>query len=430
MKHQILITRAAAFAACVLGAGCLAAQTTLGDCYTAAEVHYPLIAQYGLTERARDYNLENAARSWWPQLQAEATAQLQSDVTELPFDLTRLGLSGVDVPQLSKSRYNATVSLTQRLYDGGDVAARRAAVRADADVNREQTATALYALREQVNQLYFGILLTQEQLRINALLQDNLNLNLSRTESMMQGGMAHDADLDAIRVELIKARQTADDYQSTRRAYTAMLAAMTGLALTDTTTLATPAEPMLPATAPAAGRPEMRGFDAQLRQVEASRRQLDAQLRPRLSLFAQGSYGRPGLNMFKNDFTFYGLAGLRLTWNISQLYTRKADKALLDARAEDVGIQRAAFVYRQGIDAAERGEQLHRYTALLRRDGEIISLRERIRRAAETKYAGGTMTATDLMRDINDEQQARLDRALHEMQRLLAAYNLRFTLGE
>lgn len=408
------------------------AQVTLEQCYAAMEAHYPVVKQYGLTAAAKDYNLSNASRSWWPQVAVEASAQVQSDVTKLPFDLSKLGLTGVDGLSLSKDHYAVTASATQLIYDGGEVAARRRSIEASAEAENKATSTSVYALREQVNQIFFGILLTDEQLAINALLQDNLRLNLARAESLERGGLAHAADIDAVRVEQLKAEQAAVNYRATRRAYMAMLAALTGLDLSETSTLSKPAVSSVLDTCVVAGtaRPEMAAFSAQLQQVEASRRQLDASLRPRLALFAQGGYGRPGLNMLNDDFAFYGIAGLRLTWNLSAFYTRGADRRLLDNRAASIRTQQEAFLYRTGVESAERNATLSRYEALLSHDDEIITLRERIRRASEAKFAGGTMTATDLTRDINDEQQARLDRALHEMQRLLAVYNLKFTRGE
>lgn len=429
------------------------AQVTLEQCYAAAEAHYPVAKQYGVTAMAKEYNLSNASRSWWPQVSVEASAQVQSEVTKLPFDLSKLGLTGVDGLSLSKDHYAVTAAATQLLYDGGEVAARRRVIEASADAEDKATATSIYALREQVNQVFFGILLTDEQLAINALLQENLRLNLGRAESLERGGLAHQADIDAVRVEQLKAEQAAVNYKATRRAYIAMLAALTGLELDESSTLVKPQDVSIKeysnsnnvaalqvspsggdlegaSSLDFSGRPELSAFAAQLRQVEASRQQLNAALRPRLALFAQGGYGRPGLNMLSNDFSFYGIAGVRLTWNISSLYTRRNDLDLLSNRADAIRTQQAAFLYRTSVEEAERRATLSRYDALLQHDDEIITLRERIRRASEAKFTGGTMTATDLTRDINDEQQARQDRALHEMQRLLAAYNLRFTRGD
>lgn len=429
MKMVHLFKSLCLYCAGMVSLSALHAQNTIESCYEAAMSYAPTARQYQLVERAKGYNLENAARGWWPQIQFEAKAQVQSDVTELPFDLGKLGFSGLETPRLKKDQYAASLSLQQPLYEGGQVKAQKKAVWASADVEARQTDVALYALREQVNQLFFGILLTKEQLHINDLLRDNLKLNLQRAESMRRAGLAHDADVDVIRVEQLNARQDSVNYRATLRAYTSMLAQLTGMRLDESSDFVKPALSISQRTN-GGRRPEMALYAARLQQLNMSRQQLDASLRPRLSFFAQAGYGRPGLNMLKDDFSLYGVAGLRLTWNISRLYTRKHDIALLDNQRERIRTDQDAFLYNQRIDEAERSASLTRYDELVRHDDEIIRLRENIRRASEARFAGGTLTATDLMRDVNDEQQARLARALHEMQRLLEAYNLRFTRGE
>lgn len=429
MKMVHLSKSLCLYCAGMVSLSALHAQNTIEACYEAAMSYAPTARQYQLVERAKGYNLENAARGWWPQIQFEAKAQVQSDVTELPFDLGKLGFSGLETPRLKKDQYAASLSLQQPLYEGGRVKAQKKAVGASADVEARQADVALYALREQVNQLFFGILLTKEQLHINDLLRDNLKLNLQQAESMRCAGLAHDADVDVIRVEQLNARQDSVIYRATLRAYTSMLAQLTGMRLDESSDFVKPALSISQRTN-GGRRPEMALYAARLQQVNMSRQQLDASLRPSLSFFAQAGYGRPGLNMLKDDFSLYGVAGLRLTWNISRLYTRKHDVALLENQRERIRTDRDAFLYNQRIDEAERSASLTRYDELVRHDDEIIRLRENIRRASEARFAGGTLTATDLMRDVNDEQQARLARALHEMQRLLEAYNLRFTRGE
>lgn len=408
------------------------AQITLDSCYSAAEANYPLVKQYRLIEQSLGYTLDNASRNWWPQVQFTAKAQVQSDVTSLPFDLSKLGFAGLDNPKISKDQYAATVSLQQTIYDGGNTKVQKEAAKVQAETDRQQTRTSLYALRQRVNDLYFGILLTGEQLRINVLHQANLKLSTSKVESLIRGGMAHEADLDAIRVELLRAEQAAENYQATRKAYTAMLAQLTGLNISPDAELAIPQLPptALPSASLGANRPENQWFAAQAAQIYVQQKQLDARLRPKLGLFAQGAYGRPGLNLLKNDFKLYGIAGLNLTWNISAFYTRKADKKLLHTQTENIRVAQEVFNYNLHIEATQRETELARYEQLLRRDDEIIRLRENIRRTSEAKLMGGTLTADDLVRDTHAEQQARLDRAFHEMQHLLAAYNLKFTRGE
>lgn len=401
------------------------------SCYAAAERNYPLVKQYGLIEKTTLFTVENAAKNRLPQLQLNAQAQVQSDVTELPFDLSKLGLNGVDNPKLNADRYDVNMVLNQLIYDGNNIKTQQQAVAAQAEVEKQQVRVTLYSLREKVNNLFFGILLTEKQLHINEVMKNTLHLHAEKVEKLIRGGLAQESDLDAIKVEQLKTEQTTVNYRATRMAYVRMLALLTGLPLTAETLFITPlpAHREKPATT-GEHRPETALFARQLEQIGVQRKQLDTQLRPRLSLFAQGGYGRPGLNMLSNNFDFYGIAGLNLTWNFSPLYTRKNDLKLLDMRSRQVKVAQEVFNYNLNIETAQHETETVRCLRIMKHDEEIIRLRERIRTASEKKLTGGTATTTDLMQDLNNEQQARLEHALHEVQYLLAGYNLLYCTGE
>ena len=46
------------------------AQITLEECQRKTQENYPLVHQYGLVEKTKEYNLENAAKGYLPQFAA------------------------------------------------------------------------------------------------------------------------------------------------------------------------------------------------------------------------------------------------------------------------------------------------------------------------------------------------------------------------
>ena len=58
------------------------AQITLEECQRKTQDNYPLVHQYGLVEKTKEYNLENAAKGYLPQFALLAKASYQSDVTD------------------------------------------------------------------------------------------------------------------------------------------------------------------------------------------------------------------------------------------------------------------------------------------------------------------------------------------------------------
>ncbi len=406
---------------------------TIEDCYRMARENYPLAGQHELIGKSAEYNLANAARGWLPQVMFSAQASYQSDVTQMPFDPSQLGFAGVSIPTLSRDQYGAKVEVSQTVWDGGAVGAARQSVRATAEAERAGVETNLYALNERVNGLFFGILLAQGQLDQIAILEENLAQNYERIESYLRNGIAMQADLDAIRIEQLKASQQKAALAATRRAYIEMLSRLTGAELGAETELIKPTGRNADGELSYAGaghggirRPELAMFDAQIGSIEAREGQLNAAVTPRLGLFATGGYGKPGLNMLSNKFDTYYVMGARLSWNIGGFYTRKNDRRQIRNDIRGVELRRDAFLLNTDLDIAQKNTDIDRLRKQLEYDDEIIALRGSVRRSSEAKMAGGTLSGSDLARDINAENTARQEKVLHEMELLLAIYNLKF----
>jgi outer membrane protein TolC len=398
-------------------------QISIEDCYEKARVNYPLIKQYGLIERARDYNLSNVSKAWMPQAQLSAKATYQSEVTEIPIDFSKLGIPGVSIPSLDKDQYGATLEISQTIWDGGTVDAKRKGIRAKSEAEDRELDVNLYAVRERVNQLFFGILLCEAMLEQNRLFQDELQVNYDRIKNLMQGGLANQADLDAVRVEQLKAKQVFTQISHERKAYIAMLSVFIGENPDENIRLQ---KPIAKQVAPDIKRPELSLFDANLKSLDAAKSELDANLRPKFGLFLTGGYGKPGLNMLKTEFSAYYIGGVRLTWNLGSFYTRKNSLNLLESNRNAIQTQRETFLFNTVLSKTKKENEIDKYRELLQSDDEIISLRNSVRRAAESKVENGTLTVTDLMHEAIAEQLARQDKILHEIEWLQAIYNLKF----
>ncbi len=403
------------------------AQVTIEDCYRKAQANYPLIKQYDLIEKTKEYNLSNANKGYLPQITFSAKATYQSDVTQLPIDLSQLGIQGVSIPTLSKDQYSATLDVNQTIWDGRVIKSQKEGVRTAAEVEKKNIETDIYSINERVNQLYFGVLLADAQLRQNQLLQDDLKRNYNQVQSYVQNGIANQADLDAIRVDQLKAEQSRTQFVNTKKAYTEMLSKLIGEELNADTQFVKP-EAVRPATN-TINRPEMELFDAQIKNFETKNHEITAGLMPKLGVFATGGYGKPGLNMLENDFSTYYMVGAKLTWNIGNFYTRKNNRQQVQININSVQTQRETFLFNTNLDITQKDNNINNYADQLKYDDEIIALRGSVKRASEAKMANGTISGSDLTRDINAEQMAMQDKILHEMELLLAVYNLKFVIN-
>ncbi len=400
------------------------AQLTVEECYSKAQANYPLIRQRGLIEKTKDYNLSNARRGYLPQLNFSAQATYQSDVTQIPLDLDAMGFRGIEIPTVNKDQYKLTLDLNQPIWDGGAVRAAKENLRTQAEVDQRNLDVSVYAINERVNQLFFGILLADAQIEQIRLLQDELERNCRQVESYLRNGIANQSDLDALKVDLLKAKQNEVKFTSTRQAYAAMLSQLIGEEITPGTTLVKPV-PSRPSTVEN-NRPELALFDAQIRNLQAQDDRIVSGLTPRLGLFVTGGLGRPGLDVLDDDFKPYYVAGVRLTWNIGGFYTKRNDQRRIATSRQMIETQRETFIFNTSLDVAQRTTAIDNYVEQLKYDDEIIALRRSVKEASQAKMANGTISGTDLTRDINAEQAAIQDKLVHEIELLMSIYNLKY----
>ena len=388
------------------------------QCKAWARDNYPVIKQYGLVEQSRRFTVENAAKAWLPQVSVSGTASYQSDVTTIPITLP-----GVDIPTLSKDQYDVNITVSQQVYDGGAVSSAKCLAEAQGDVGREQVSVAMYDVNRRIDELFFGILVLDEQLKQVGVLQEDLSLSLASVEAMVKGGVANQTDVDAVKVEQVKARQREISLLMQRNTYLKMLSTFIGKDIGDGDTLVKPTPPVLQNGANS--RPELALYAAQERLLDARLKSLNVALRPNVGLFARGGYGNPGLNMLKDDFDAYYKVGVTLSWNFGSLYTRANDRRNIDIERQTVQSERDAFLFNTRLQTELESGAVANLREQLRQDDEIIKLRRRIREKAELRVANGTETVNEMLRDINAVIDAQLGKRLHEIQLLQEMYKIK-----
>ena len=403
------------------------AQLSIEACYEKAKANYPLIRQYGLIEQARDYHLSNAAKAWLPQIQLSAKATYQSEVTKIPIDFSQIPIpqmAEMKIPELSRDQYGATIDVNQTVWDGGIVEAKRQAIKANAEAEKADLEVNLYMVKERVNQLFFGILLCDAMLRQNRLLQDELQRTLEQVTALAKSGLAHQADMDAVKVEQLKAKQHCTQVSHSKKAYRQMLEAFIGEELADNTLLQEPNTSTTYSTEIL--RPELLFFDSKLLSLDAAQNEIKADLRPKFGLFLTGGYGKPGLNMLKDGFSAYYIGGIRLSWNFGALYTYKNRQNLLHSNRNAITVQRETFLFNTLLNKSSKENEINKYREIVKSDDEIIALRSSVKRSLEAKVANGTANVTDLMHEVTAEALAKQDKIVHEIEMLQAIYHLKF----
>lgn len=402
---------------------------TLDECQKAAEQNYPLIRQYDLIGKTTELTVANIGKGWLPQISASAQATLQSDVVSWPDQMkTMMTGMGIEMKGLKKDQYRVGIDINQTVYDGGAISSQKAIAREQGKVEAAQTEVNIYNVRKRVNEMYFSLLLLNDQILLNRDLEELLAGNERKLASMVKNGTAAESDLQSLKAERLNTLQRTTELESQKRMLQTMLSTFCGIEV------AAVGKPDARTFEGAGNRPEMRLFDSQLRLADMQEKALNSALMPKLGVFAQGFYGYPGYNMFEDmmshKWSWNGMIGARLTWNIGALYTRKNDKARLKLQRDMTETSREVFLFNNNLEQIQQNENISRYKRLMADDDEIISLRSAVRKAAESKLSHGIIDVNDLVREINAENAARLQQSMHEICMLKEIYDRQYTIGE
>ena len=404
---------------------------SLEECQQAAEKNYPLIRQYGLIEKTTELTVDNIQKGWLPQVSASAQATYQSDVPSWPDQMeTMMNGMGIHMKGLKKDQYRVGIDVSQTIYDGGAISSRKTIAREQGNVEAAQAEVSIYNVRKRVNEMYFALLLLDEQIKLNSDLQALLSGNERKLASMVKGGTAAESDWLNVKAERLNVVQQATGLASQKQMLQRMLSTFCGMEVKEVQ------KPLMFATMTQEQkgvRPELKALDAQINLLNAQEKALDAALKPKFGVFAQGYYGYPGMNMFedmmRHNWSLNGLIGARLTWNIGALYTRKNDKERINDQRSMINVQREVFLFNNNMEQIQQNENIERYQKLMKDDEEIIKLRSAVRKAAESKLAHGIIDVNDLVREINAENAARVQQSIHEIEMLKEVYDWQFTVN-
>ena len=408
------------------------AQLSIEQCREMACRHYPEVAQYELIAKSEQYNLESASRNWIPQVSLSGQATWQNAVPSYPEQLKQmLEMQGVSIPGLSKDQYRLGVDVNQTIWDGGLSKANKALAKAEAAEQRISSDVSIYSVEERVNSLFFSILLLDENIAAMMSKQELLDANYRKLESMYKSGAALKSDLDMVKVEQLSLSQSIEQAEASRSGFVDMLELFIGEKL-DGRSLEKPQMPLFADYE--TRRPELQLLDARISRLDAQEQLLAASLTPKMSFFAQGYYGNPGLDMFKSmtsrEWSWNAILGVRMQWNVSSFFTYGADKRKIENSRRAIAVQRDVFSFNTGLQTVSQDKEITRMQKALDSDREIVGLRSGIRRTAESQRLNGVIDTATLLQRITEESAAIIAMNIHEIELLKTAYELKHTINQ
>ena len=394
---------------------------TLEETYALAKQNYPLIKRHDLIAKTKQYNIENASKGWLPQINVIGQATYQNEVIQLPISLPNM-----TIEPLSKDQYKVFADVQQTIYDGGMIANQKKMAEINSEIEMQKTEVETDKLEERINQIYFGALQMDEQIQQVALTRTDIQNALTKAEAQLKYGVILRSNVDVLKAQLINLEQKQIELQTVKKIFLDMLSVFINRNLDENTQLQKPERILVENQN---NRPELKLFDLQKQALEQQKSIINSKNLPKLGLFGQGGYGKPGFNMLKNEFDLFYIGGVRLNIPISGFYTKKNDLALLDIQQQEVEVQRENFLFNQQFQTLQNNNELDKIQKLIDKDSELIALRESIKKASLAQLENGVITTSDYLREVNELDRARNQKILHEIQYLLTQYNLKAQLN-
>ena len=411
----------------LLNAGYLFAQDslklTLSDCYKKAIENHPLSRQNDLYRQASVLQLSNLDKNHLPQVNINGQASYQSAVTNIP-----IRIPGINVPTLPLDQYKLSLDLNQLIYDGGLLKFQKELEKNNLLINQQNTEIELFTIKERINQVYFAILLTDENLDLLSNTKKDLETRRKTLESGVQNGVMLRSNVDILQSEILNVNQKIIEAQYQREGLINILSELLSTPLPQAVHLQTPGISMTTLNQKI-NRPEYLLFDIQKQGLDVSKKMSGLKTIPRVSGFGTMGYGQPGLDMFKDGFAFYYMIGARVSWNLWNWNQTNQELRIADLKKNIVENQYEAFDKNIKAQAWQYESDISKVRSLIASDDELIKLRENISRSAASQLEHGVITSTEYLTEFDREIQAKLSQKLHKVQLVQAQANLMATYG-
>lgn len=390
---------------------------TLEECYQLVAVNYPLTKQTQLLETQNQLEMEAISNDKLPKFSFDAQASYQSDVIEVPIPN-----SGIE--PLNKDQYRATFSVNQLIYNGGVTEASLDVKSFQLKTKQKQIEVSLYKLKLQVNQLYFSILLSQESYDLVKAKEVQLLAKLNEVKSGIKYGSVLPASDKVLEAELLKVKQQIQGIESNSTTLIETLSSLIGDTIAVSARLETPLVETLWDSKLA--RPELELFQYKKEEIEGSEILLSTKNAPKISGFAQGGYGNPGLNVLDNSFQPFYIVGVKLQWQVFDWNTTKRQQKSLIMNKDFIDNEEEIFKLNTNIELNKQRKRIEKTLAFIDSDLEIIQLRKEVLKTANAQLNNGVITSSAYIVELTNlyEDENTLVRHKIELQLAKANYNV------
>ncbi|MGG7035777.1 MAG: TolC family protein [Flavobacterium sp.] len=397
-------------------------QTTIDSCQKKAMANYPLIKQYDLIAKSSEYTVSNANKAYLPQISLTGIGGY------IFGGLPEFSIPGSTPAEQNKAQFIGIAQINQTLWDGGATKNQKNIIKTTAEVEKSSVDISLFSIRERVNQVYFGILIIDEQNKQLDILYEDLKLRLNKVRLSKENGLAYSSDVDQVKAEMLNLEQRKIEFTYTRKGYIQMLSYLIGQQLDEDIKLEKPAMYDFVENLEN-NRPELNLYSNQLKLIESRSGMNQVSNMPKIGLIGAGVMIQPGMNFGPSSFNGLALAGLSLSWSTAGLYKNSNNKDLDKVEIAKINNQKETFLFNNKLQLTQTNSDIEKQKAIIAKDDEIVKLKSGIKKSYQVMYDNGMCAMNDLILAMNKENEAIGNQALHQIQLLMSIYNYKTISG-
>lgn len=392
---------------------------TLQGCYGLAHTNFPLLQQNRILDDVLTVKLQTWNSYWLPAINLNGSATYQSDVPSLSINIPGQSLS-LDLP---KDRYQLYAELNQTIYDGGVVKANKQLENSQDAINRQKVLVNEQQLKDQLINVYFSVLLLDQQKAVLLSTRELLESRKRSVESAREQDMATRSSVLQIDAELIKLNQALREIEENSHNSREILSILTGIPMDASTQFEIP-DMSVSVSAGSLHRPEITLLELQQNHLRASGQLTKTQNLPKLSAFAQGGVGYPNpYNFFDNKMSPFYIFGARMTWAVWNRGLTKKQNTYLELQAQLLESEKENLDRNLHIQMSREASRIAQLEDVLTDDEQLVVIQEQLRVIAEAQLDEGVITQSDYLETVTREQQAKLNRETRRIQLELAKTN-------
>ncbi len=403
--------------------------------YTLEELIHSAYQKYPYANRLtliKEQNLESEKvinTQWLPHTSISVKGSGQSEISSINIPKSIENEFGIDIDEGEKIQYQGELAVSQLIYDRGTGSIKKRISNLNNDAEACQIESQMLQIEDNIDNLFENILITKEQIKAVLFKKADLELRKKDIESAIKNGISLKTDLQEIEANIIQLKQQETELEMSQQQEYMTLSSYTQEPVDSNAVLDLPA-PADITDRNYLARPDYQIFNLQIQNAEYKRKELNAEFIPKISLFANGYYGRPGLNMMNYSNHGSGIVGISMTWNIDALYKNSHQRNMINIDQEKTRNQQSIYEININRQIDNLNINLAKDMELANSDDKIIKIRSNIKNTASVQLKNGTITLTDYLIKLNDEAQAIVNKSIHHIEYLMDGAKMKTLLNK